>query len=77
MNINFFDIIVAKEYETKSNGTNEKKTAWNKVGRAWQSRSSESLSFELFLIPNQRYVIQLKERAKEKDPLAGVEPASF
>jgi len=64
MNINFFDVIVAKEYETKTNGTVEKKTAWNQVGRAWTSKTSDSLCFELFLIPNQRYVIQLKEKLK-------------
>ena len=63
----FFDILVAKEYETRVNGSVEKKTAWNKVGRAWPSRSSESLSFELFLIPNQRYVIQLKDKNQEQE----------
>lgn len=62
MNTQFFDILVAKEYETKQNGRAEKKTAWNRVGRAWTSKSTESLSFELYLMPNQRYVIQLKDR---------------
>lgn len=57
-----FDIIVAKEYETKQDGQIVKKTAWNRVGRAWPSKSYESLSFELYLFPNQRYVIQLKDR---------------
>lgn len=57
-----FDILVAKEYETKQNGQVVKKTAWNRVGRAWPSKSYESLSFELYLLPNQRYVIQLKDR---------------
>ena len=65
MNIPFFDIIVAKEYETKHDGITEKKTAWNKVGRAWQSKSNDSFSFELFLFPNQRYVLQLRDRRKE------------
>lgn len=57
----FYDIFVAKEYETRVNGHPEKKTAWNKVGRAWPSKSSESLSFELYLLPNMRYVIQLRD----------------
>ena len=70
MNNKFFDILVAKEYETKINGNVERKTAWNKVGRAWPSRSSESLSFELFLLPNQRYVLQLKDRTQEQEPKA-------
>lgn len=61
----FFDVLVAKEYSTKQNGKEEKKTAWNKVGRAWPSQSGESLSFELFVLPNQRYVIQLKSREQD------------
>ena len=65
MSVNFFDIVVAKEYETRVNGVTEKRTAWNKVGRAWTSKSKESLSFELFVFPNQRYVIHLQERPKE------------
>ena len=61
----FFDIFVAKEYETRQSGHLERKTAWNKVGRAWPSKSSESLSFELFLLPNMRYVIQLRDQEKQ------------
>ena len=61
-----FDIIVAKEYETKSEtGVPIKKTAWNRVGRAWPSKSAESLSFELYMLPQQRYVIQLVDRQRE------------
>lgn len=60
MNNGFYDIIVAKEYETKQNGIPEKKTAWNRVGRAWPSKSGTSLSFELYMFPSQRYVIQLQ-----------------
>ncbi len=56
----FFNIIVAKEYESTQNGSPEIKTAWNRVGRAWHSKSGDYLCFELFLIPNQRYVIALK-----------------
>lgn len=63
----FFDIIVAKEYDTKQDGVTVKKTAWNRVGRAWPSKSGESLSFELFMLPNQRYVVQLKERNQEPE----------
>ena len=62
MNNKFYDIVVAKEYETKQNGQIEKRTAWNKVGRAWKSKSSDSFSFELYLVPNQRYVISMNDR---------------
>lgn len=63
----FFDIIVAKEYETKLDGVAVKKTAWNRVGRAWPSKSGESLSFELFMLPNQRYVVQLADKKQEQE----------
>lgn len=66
MNKKFFDVIVAKEYETTVNGQQEKKTAWNRIGRAWPSKSGESLSFELFVLPNQRYVVQMGERKSEQ-----------
>lgn len=65
MNNRFFDVVVAKEYELKNSGMVTRKTAWNKVGRAWVSKSSEALNFELFLLPNQRYVIQLQDRNSE------------
>ena len=65
MSQKFFDVIVAKEYETTINGSLEKKTAWNRIGRAWPSRSGESISFELFMHPNQRYVVQMKERNQD------------
>lgn len=70
MNNRFFDIVVAKEYETRQNGIPEKKTAWNKVGRAWASKSGESLSFELFLLPNQRYVLQLTEKSAPRETIS-------
>lgn len=60
----FFDVLVAKEYEVAG----VKKTQWNRVGRAWPSKSGESLSFELFILPNQRYVVQLAERKTEQKP---------
>ena len=66
MTTKFYDIFVAKEYEVRANGKAEKRTAWNKVGRAWPSKSSESLSFELYLLPNQRYVVQLKTHEDKK-----------
>lgn len=62
-----FDVIVAKEYETKLDGKLIKKTAWNRIGRAWPSRSYESISFELYHLPNQRYVIQLKDRTTNQE----------
>lgn len=64
MNNSFFDILVAKEYETKQNGTLEKKTAWNRVGRAWPSKSGGSMSFEMFMFPGQRYVVQLEQQSE-------------
>ena len=70
MSAKFFDVIVAKEYVVKNNGRDEKKTAWNKVGRAWLSQSGESLSFEMFMLPNQRYVIQMKDKEIEPRPQA-------
>lgn len=59
------DVIVAKEYSVNFSGKTEKRTAWNRIGRAWVSGSGESLSFELFLIPGQRYVIKLKNKEVE------------
>jgi hypothetical protein len=67
MSQKFFDVIVAKEYETRQNGHPEKRTAWNRVGRAWMSKSNDSMSFELYLMPNQRYVIHFKERQPAKE----------
>ena len=64
-NNQFFDILVAKEYEAKSGDGYEKRTAWNRVGRAWQSKSGGSLSFELYMLPSQRYVIQLQQTPRE------------
>jgi hypothetical protein len=66
MSQKFFDVVVAKEYETNQSGRMEKRTAWNKVGRAWPSKSGESVSFELFLLPNLRYVVHLRDRNQEQ-----------
>ena len=67
MNNKFYDVLVAKEYEVRQNGVLEKRTAWNRVGRGWPSKSGESLSFELYLFPNQRYVISLMDRKQESE----------
>lgn len=63
MNAKYFDVIVAKDYVTKNDGVETKKTAWNKVGRAWLSMSGENLSLEMFHMPNTRYVVQLKVKS--------------
>lgn len=63
----YFDIVVAKEYTTKVAGKDQKRTFWNKVGRAWPSQSGESMNFELFLIPNQRYVMQLNNNSEKTE----------
>ncbi len=63
----YFDVIVAKEFTIKNGETEEKRTQWNKVGRAWASQSGDSVSFELFLIPNQRYVVQLKSKYDKQE----------
>ena len=62
-----FDVIVAKEYQTIQDGKPVKKTAWNRIGRAWPSKSYESISFELYLFPGSRYVIQLKGREQDSE----------
>jgi hypothetical protein len=67
MNNKFYDVIVAKEYISRQYGKEEKKTAWNKIGRAWASQSGDSLSFELFMFPNQRYVVQLKDKNQQQE----------
>ena len=64
MNGKFFDVVVAKEFETNQRGQRERRTVWNKVGRAWPSKSNESISFELFFLPNVRYVLNLRDRTQ-------------
>lgn len=59
MSRSFFDVIVAKEYESQQSGTPVRKTAWNRVGRAWMSKSGGAMNVELYMLPHQRYVIQL------------------
>ncbi|MBK9293914.1 MAG: hypothetical protein IPM57_05635 [Oligoflexia bacterium] len=65
MNNRFYDVLVYKEYITAHSGVEEKKVAWNRVGRSWVSQSGECLNMELFLFPNQRYVIQLNPKESE------------
>jgi hypothetical protein len=73
MSTQFFDVSVAKEYETIINGKPERKTKWRQVGTAWPSKSGESLLIELFLIPNERYLINFKkgESTKPNEPAPG------
>lgn len=63
----FYDVIVAKEYETQQNGVSAKKTAWNRVGRAWVSKSGGAMNFELYMLPSQRYVIQLQNNKESSN----------
>ncbi len=79
MNNKFFDITVAKEYTVKNNGKTETRTAWNKVGRAWLSQSGENLTFEMYHLPNQKYVIQLgiKSTTDAKTELSQNTPAQI
>jgi len=59
----FFDVLIAREFETGISGSPEKRTTWHKVGRAWKAKSGNSLSIELFLLPNQRLVIPMEKEA--------------
>jgi hypothetical protein len=62
----FLDVVVAKPYSISANGGVEERTAWNKIGRAWLTKSGEAMNFELFMLPNQRYVIQFKSRTSDQ-----------
>jgi hypothetical protein len=61
MSTKYFDILVAKEFETRQGGQLERRTVWNKVGQAWPAKSPGSFNFELFLMPGQRYFISMRE----------------
>lgn len=64
-----FDILVAKEYElTTFEGAREPRTAWNRVGRAWLGKTPDSIGFELFLFPGQKYILHLGERKQIRTP---------
>lgn len=62
MSFKFYDVVVPKKYETEKNGGTVERTGWNRVGMAWKSRTSDSIIFELFLIPGHKYIISFKER---------------
>lgn len=62
----YLDVVVAKQNEFIANGQTEQRTIWNRIGRAWLSKSGGSLNFELFLFPNHRYVINFGSRNDEQ-----------
>lgn len=66
MNSKQLDVLAVKEYEQNQNGTVVKKTQWNRIGRAWITKSAEAVGFELFMFPGQRYLIQFVERKNEQ-----------
>lgn len=66
MKTKYFDVVVAKEYETDKDGVTEYRTVWNKVGRAWETKNPGSFNFELFLMPGVRYLLNLRQRDAEK-----------
>ncbi|MBL7716625.1 MAG: hypothetical protein JNL01_14265 [Bdellovibrionales bacterium] len=68
MSIKYFDVVVAKDYEIEVEGKIERKTAWNKVGRAWETKSQGAYNFELFHIPGIRYLLFSKDRAEQTVP---------
>lgn len=59
---NQFDVIIGQQYEQVENGKTETKTKWNRVGRAWRGKTGDSINFELFLMPGNRYVIKTEDR---------------
>ena len=75
----FFDILVAKSFEVTKDGLPEKRTQWNRVGRAWPAKTSEVLHVELFLFPGQRYQIHMKDEPEEtpRGPQVPSEDAPF
>ena len=67
MSADQYDVIVLKEFEAPNkSGVSEKRTIWNRVGMAWAGKT-DSMCFELFLFPGQRYVIKLRNK-EENDP---------
>ncbi len=61
-----FDVLVAKDFEANVDGKPQKRTAWNRVGRAWRGKKPETFSFELFLFPGQKYVLHLGDRTFQR-----------
>ena len=68
MTFKYFDVVVAKEYEIESEGRVERKTAWNKVGRAWETKTKGAFNFELFHIPGVRYLLISRDREEQVVP---------
>lgn len=62
----FYDVLVAKDYESNQSGNVEKRTVWNKVGVAWPSKSGSSILVELFMLPEQKYIVQLQNNKEKK-----------
>lgn len=61
-----FDVLVAKEFEIDQGGGKlEKRTAWNKVGRAWPGKNPDAIGFELFLFPGQKYILHMGQRLEK------------
>ena len=65
MSTKYHDIVIAKQFETRQSGQVETRTVWNKVGQAWNSRKSDGYNFELYLMPGQRFFIDLRDEDDE------------
>lgn len=59
------DVLVPKEIDVTHNGVPERRTKWNRIGRAWFSRSGMALNMELFMFPNQLFVIKSQSKKDE------------
>lgn len=68
MNIKFYDVIVAKEFQVIENGKPQKRTKWRQVGSAWASKSGNALNLELFMFPGERYLVKLQDK-QENQPV--------
>jgi hypothetical protein len=67
MKMQFLDIVVAKEFETVNEGNKEKKTQWNRVGRAWASKNGEAMNLELFMYPGQFFSVPYNTKKLEDE----------
>lgn len=59
------DVLVPKEIDVTHNGITERRTRWNRIGRAWFSKSGMALNMELFMYPNQLFVIKSQTKKEE------------
>jgi hypothetical protein len=66
MGIRSFDVLVAKEIEVKTESGLERRTLWNRVGRAWPGKSLDVIGIELYLFPGQRYVLHMGEKPEPR-----------